>query len=106
MNNYRSKFEARFAANNPSFEYETKQLKYTIEHVYNPDFYDPVTDTYWETKGLWDAADRRKILAVLKQHPELKLVLIFQNPANKINKHSKTSYADWCDKHSIQWRKG
>ena len=29
--------------------------------------------------------------------------MVFQNAYAKINKRSKTSYADWCDKFGIEW---
>ena len=29
--------------------------------------------------------------------------MVFQNPNIKINKGSKTSYADYCDKNNIKW---
>lgn len=28
---------------------------------------------------------------------------VFQNPKNKLYKRSKTTYADWCDKHGFKW---
>ena len=29
--------------------------------------------------------------------------MLFYNANQKIKKGSKTSYADWCDKHGIKW---
>ena len=49
------------------------------------------------------AAHRRKIKAVIEQHPEIDLRMVFQAPFNKISKKSKTTYAKWCDKHGIPW---
>ena len=85
-----------------SYEYESSKVTYTIEHNYTPDFCLP-NYTYLEAKGYWSAADRRKILAVKKQNPELDLKMVFQSPYNKINKKSKTTYAMWCEKHDIPW---
>ena len=85
-----------------SFMYESEKLSYTIEHNYTPDFVLP-NYTYLEAKGYWDPADRRKILAVKKANPEIDLRMIFQSPYNTINKKSKTTYAQWCDKHDIPW---
>ncbi len=85
-----------------SYEYESKRLPYTIQHLYCPDFVLP-NHVLLETKGYWDAADRRKILAVKKDNPYLDLRMVFQSPYNKISKKSKTTYAMWCEKHDIPW---
>ena len=85
-----------------SYEYESSKVSYTIEHNYTPDFLLP-NYTYLEAKGYWSASDRRKILAVKKQNPELDLRMVFQSPYNKISKKSKTTYAQWCERHDIPW---
>ena len=84
------------------YEYENQQVAYTIQHHYNPDFILP-NGIYLETKGFWDAADRRKILAVVRDNPDIDLRMVFQAPFNKISKKSKTTYAQWCEKHGIKW---
>jgi len=84
------------------YEYETKKIPYTIEHIYTPDFLLP-NGIYLECKGYWEASDRRKIKAVKQQHPEIDLRMVFQSPYNKISKKSKTTYARWCEKHEIPW---
>ena len=85
-----------------SFMYESEKLSYTIEHNYTPDFVLP-NYTYLEAKGYWAAEDRRKILAVKRDNPDVDLRMIFQSPYNTISKKSKTTYAQWCDKHDIPW---
>ena len=85
-----------------SYEYESSKVTYTIQHNYTPDFHLP-NYTYLEAKGYWSPADRRKILAVKKQNPEIDLRMVFQSPYNKINKKSKTTYAMWCERHDIPW---
>ena len=85
-----------------SYEYESCKVPYTIQHHYCPDFILP-NHVLLETKGYWDAADRRKIKAVKKDNPELDLRMVFQAPFNKISKKSKTTYAMWCEKHDIPW---
>ena len=85
-----------------SFEYESIKVPYTIQHNYTPDFILP-NYVHLETKGYWDPADRRKILAVKKDNPDIDLRMVFQSPFNKISKKSKTTYAQWCDKHDIPW---
>ena len=85
-----------------TYEYESTRVPYTIQHHYCPDFILP-NHVLLETKGYWDAADRRKIKAVKKDNPDLDLRMVFQAPFNKISKKSKTTYAMWCDKHDIPW---
>ena len=80
----------------------THKISYVIQHHYNPDFILP-NGIYLETKGFWDAADRRKILAVVRDNPDIDLRMVFQAPFNKISKKSKTTYAQWCEKHGIKW---
>ena len=84
------------------YEYESTKIPYVIQHNYTPDFH-LINDVYLETKGYWDANDRRKIKAVKQQHPEIDLRMVFQNPYNTISKRSKTTYAQYCDKLSIPW---
>ena len=85
-----------------SYEYEPEKLSYTIEHNYTPDFVLP-NYVYLETKGYWDPADRRKVLAVKRDNPDIDLRMVFQAPFNTISKKSKTTYAQWCEKHDIPW---
>ena len=85
-----------------TYEYESTKVPYIIQHHYTPDFVLP-NYTYLETKGYWDAADRRKILAVKKANPEIDLRMVFQAPYNTISKKSKTTYAQWCENLGIPW---
>ena len=85
-----------------SYKYESDKLGYTVEHNYTPDFVLP-NYVYLEAKGYWSPEDRRKILAVKRDNPGIDLRMIFQSPYNKISKSSKTTYAQWCDKHDIPW---
>ena len=43
------------------------------------------------------------MLLLIEQHPEIEFRMLFSNANQKIKKGSKTSYADWCDKHNIKW---
>ena len=103
---YRSKLEERVAdlldGLGISYEYESTKFPYTIQHTYCPDFILP-NYVHLETKGHWDANDRRKVLAVKRDNPNLDLRMVFQAPYNKISKKSKTTYAMWCEKHNIPW---
>ena len=56
-----------------------------------------------ETKGMFTAADRRKHLAIKKQHPKLDIRFVFENSNAKIRKGSKTSYAMWCVRHKFRY---
>ena len=85
-----------------TYEYESTKVPYTIQHNYYPDFVLP-NYTYLEAKGYWSSEDRRKILAVKKDNPDIDLRMVFQSPYNKISKNSKTTYAKWCEKHDIPW---
>ena len=103
---FRSKLEERIATLlmtlGISYEYESTKVGYTIQHHYTPDFVLP-NHVYLEAKGYWSAADRRKILAVKKDNPDFDLRMVFQSPYNKISKKSKTTYAQWCERHDIPW---
>ena len=103
---FRSKLEEKVATLlqelGISYEYESTQVPYVIQHNYTPDFLLP-NHVYLETKGYWDAADRRKVLAVKRDNPFIDLRMVFQSPYNTISKKSKTTYAKWCDKHEIPW---
>ena len=85
-----------------SYQYESAKVPYTIQHHYYPDFVLP-NYVYLETKGHWSAEDRRKIKQVKKDNPDMDLRMVFQAPYNKINKNSKTTYAQWCERHNIPW---
>ena len=103
---FRSKLEEKVATLlsnlGVTYEYESCKVPYTIQHHYHPDFILP-NHVYLETKGYWDAADRRKIAAVKKDNPDIDLRMVFQSPYNTISKKSKTTYAQWCERHNIPW---
>lgn len=106
MRKYRSRLEERLARwlelNGQQFEYETLRLDYTVSAVYTPDFILP-NGVILEAKGYFKPEDRRKMLAVKKQHPDLDIRLVFQAPHNTLTKTSKTTYAKWAEKHGFLW---
>lgn len=109
INGYRSGFENKVASalseQKIKFEYEVTQVEYIkpqTNHKYTVDFTLP-NGILIETKGRWTTEDRKKHLLIKKQHPELDIRFVFQNPNGKIRKGSKTSYGDYCDKHGILW---
>jgi len=85
--------------------YEAVKFEYIIpesKHIYTPDF--PLCKKIViETKGRWVVEDRQKMLLLIKQYPDVEFRMVFYNANQKIKKGSKTSYADWCDKHGIKW---
>lgn len=102
----RNRFEQKVAAQvGPGFAYEATRLPYTLAHTYLPDFLNEQTKEIVEAKGRFTAADRKKMLAVKAAHPDYTITIVFQNPTLPINKGSKTTYSDWCDKYGFAWRK-
>jgi len=85
------------------FTYEKEKIDYTVpasNHRYTPDFV--ITSStgkkiYIETKGIWDASDRKKHLLIRQQHPELDIRFVFSNPNAKLRRGSKTRYCDICE---------
>jgi hypothetical protein len=84
------------------YEYESTKVPYVLRCNYTPDFL-LLNGKLLETKGLFDAEDRRKMLAVKADNPELDIRFVFQSPYNKISKGSKTTYAKWCEKNGFKW---
>lgn len=102
---YRSNFEELVATSLKLKEYETDRIKYikpASKHTYTPDF-KLKDNVYFETKGRFTASDRKKHLLLKEQHPELTIVLVFQNAYNTLTRRSSTTYADWATKNGILW---
>ena len=103
---YRSRLEEKlarwFELNGHQFEYETLKLNYTLSANYYPDFILP-NGVILEAKGYFKPEDRRKMLAVKKQHPDLDIRLVFQAPYNTLTKKSLTTYAKWAEKNGFLW---
>jgi hypothetical protein len=72
------------------------------KHKYTPDF-KLSNGIYIETKGRFLLDDRKKHLYIKEQYPDLDIRFVFQNPKTKLYKGSKTTYANWCDKHGFKW---
>jgi|TARA_R110000744_G_scaffold304377_1_gene412905 hypothetical protein len=106
---YRSGFEHKVSGElteaKIKFQYEVTVIPYIkpeTNHTYTIDFTLP-NGILVETKGRWVLEDRKKHLLIQKQHPELDIRMVFQNSKGKIRKGSKTTYADFCNKHNIIW---
>lgn len=108
-NGFRSGLEDKVSkqleAKGIKFDYEMWKIPYVIpasNHTYCPDFLLP-NGIFVETKGLWEADDRKKHLLIRAQYPELDIRLVFSSSRTKIYKGSPTSYAEWCEKHDIMF---
>ena len=99
---YRSKFEARCGASLFGYKHEAIKIPYVIRHFYLPDFIKD--DHIIETKGIFDATDRRKMLAVKAANPKYRITLWFQDADLRISKKSKTTYREWAIKHGFEVR--
>jgi small-conductance mechanosensitive channel len=100
---YKSRFEEDIANFYKLHDkYEIEKIEYFLKNNYNPDF-KMKENVYLEAKGFFKPSDRRKMLEVIKQHPDKIFIMFFQDSHVKISKRSKTTYGDWCDKNDIQW---
>ena len=105
---HRSKLETRvedaLQSQGLSFRYEKESFVYYRKGRYTPDFtVDGEHPFHIEVKGYWFPADRSRILAVVTNNPDMRLLVALQAPHNKITKTSNTTYAMWCQKHGICW---
>ena len=105
---HRSKLETRvedaLQSQGLSFRYEKESFVYYRKGRYTPDFtVDGEHPFHIEVKGYWFPADRSRILAVVTNNPDMRLLVALQAPNNKITKTSNTTYAMWCQKHGICW---
>lgn len=83
-------------------EVKITYIKPERKATYTPDFV-LSNGIIIETKGRFLTADRQKHLLVKEQHPDIDLRFVFSNSKAKISKASKTSYADWCEKHGFKY---
>ena len=108
-NGHRSGLEDKISAQIKGYEgkevYEQMQLMYLIpasDHTYTPDFV-LSNGIVIEAKGIFETADRQKHVLIKKQYPNLDIRFVFSNPMAHISKHSKTTYAHWCDKNGFKY---
>lgn len=88
-----------------AFKYEAVKLHYTVPArpaTYRPDFLLP-NGIIVETKGLFETADRHKMLLIKQQFPDIDIRMVFSSSKKKIYKGSPTSYGAWCDKHGFKY---
>jgi len=105
---YRSGLEEAIAAQIESANLPVIYEETTLDYIwparpskYTPDF--QVGDIHLEVKGLFDVQSRHKMLLVKQQHPDLDIRFVFSNAKAPIYKGSRTSYAQWCEKHGFPW---
>lgn len=86
------------------YDYENIKIEWEdlAYRTYTPDFilYNGIII---ETKGRFLAADRRKHIAIKKQHPKLDIRFVFTNSRAKLSKGAKSSYAEWCIKNGFRY---
>lgn len=109
---YRSKYEEGIAnqleASVIPYQYEAESFKYVRQCTYLTDFrvLGPNGPIHIEAKGWFTSADRTKLLLVREQNPWIDIRILFQRPSNTLSKKSKTTYAEWADKHGFIWAQG
>ena len=69
--------------------------------TYTPDFVLP-NGIIIESKGRFTASDRRKHIAIKKQHPKLDIRFVFENGRRKLRKGAKSTYEIWCDRYGFE----
>lgn len=88
-----------------NFQYETMKIEWVkpaTNHSYTPDIILP-SGIIVECKGRWDLADRKKMLCIIDQHPDLDIRMLFQSSRTKLRKGGKVTYGQWCDQKGIKW---
>ena len=105
---YRSGLELKIAETlkelKVKYDYEYIKIEWEdlAYRTYTPDFV-LFNGIIIETKGMFTAADRRKHLAIKKQHPKLDIRFVFENSRRKLRKGAKSSYAEWCIKYGFSY---
>ena len=105
---YRSGLEQKVSdylnERNVKYGYECIKIEWEdlAYRTYTPDFV-LNNGIIIETKGLFTAADRRKHVAIKKQHPTLDIRFVFTNSNSKLRKGAKSTYAEWCIKKGFRY---
>ena len=87
-----------------AFTYEKLKIEWEdlTYRTYTPDFV-LKNGIIIETKGVFTTLDRRKHVAIKKQHPKLDIRFVFTYSRSKLRKGAKSTYADWCTKHGFYY---
>jgi hypothetical protein len=106
---FRSNFEYMFSKElkkrKLKADYEPDKIKYeqpAVIRTYCPDW-KIKENVYIETKGIFSAADRKKLLNVQRCNPNITVYMLFMSARNTLSRTSKTTYGDWCDKNGVVW---
>lgn len=85
-----------------------RSSKYTPDFIIRtrPDGTPRTTPLIIETKGRFLTDDRQKHLLIKRQHPDLDIRFVFNNPNAKISKGSSSTYGSWCTKYGFLFAKG
>ena len=99
-NSFEKRIHRSLKRNKVSFGYECERLTYVLAGSYIPDFVIrcPNGKLYIETKGYLRPEDKRKLIAVKRQHPEIDLRIVFYSENKK--------YIKWCIKHGFKYAIG
>ena len=106
---FRSMFESevckKLMDNKIFFEYETLTIPFSVPESYHTYVPDVVLGNgiIIEIKGQLTLANRDKHLYIQRQLPKLDIRFVLQNSKSKLYKGSKTTYAQWLDKHNFLW---
>ena len=103
---YKSKLESDFAEllfkNGVQAKYEARRFEFVRLAHYLPDW--EVNPTlYIETKGYFSPRNRADLLSFREQHPGVEIFLVFSQPRNRLTAKSKTTYAEWCERHKFRY---
>lgn len=104
MPQFRSIFERNLNDNLKSrgvkFTYETLELPYTLHCIYHPDFI-LSNGIIIEAKGRLLPTEKRKMITVKKQHPNLDIRFVFMYPDRKIT-GTKQTHTEWATKNGFK----
>jgi len=87
------------------YQYEPFKIPYIVpvsKHTYTPDIV-LENGIIIELKGRLMSADRKKMVLVKEQHPEMDIRFVFSTPNAKLSKGSKTTFAMWAEKNGFPW---
>lgn len=95
-------FAEQATAKGLPFEYETTKFPYSRPSHYVPDW-QIAPSVFIETKGWLAPFQRANLIAFKEQCPHIRILLLFGNANNRLNRASKTTYAKWADRNGFEW---
>jgi hypothetical protein len=102
-------FEKTLIARSIDYAYEVVKASFTPPLKVRTKLWDWLITTdsgatfVCETKGYWSPRNRLDETEAIKQNPHIDVRYCFMRASTPIRKGSKTTYADWCDKHGIRY---